>query len=377
MDSLRRNLTQAIPRYKLRSIPNHWIVDASSGLKNYVDQGKPLSQPAAVWPDIADHFECVAEEWLCGRGGPGANDYLATMQGADLVLFNGEGNLYRTNVSAIRGLYLCWLAKSKLGLPAIFLNGTVHLTDVVPILPAIVRKTFAALDAVIVREPYSVRNLQEYAPGVPVQMVPDAVFGLPRELADASRVMRAFGPALADRGYFCFGPGAMPLDYRYPSRSALFRLITELKQLGLQAVLVAKDFTDEFLEDVAKDTDSIYFGPHYDYRDLMAVLANARFQVTGRYHILILGAIVGCPSIALAGTTFKNHGLCEMLEGQMAGPFDSTDLWSCLDAIKQQAAEYVAADGSARQRLQARAARLAAQSFELGSTARAVLGRRG
>ena len=81
-----------------------------------------------------------------------------------MVVLNGEGSVYRTNLSAIRELFIAWLCKCHLGIPTIFVNATVHLTDVMPILPAMVRKTLPVLDAVAVREPLSLRNLAHYAP---------------------------------------------------------------------------------------------------------------------------------------------------------------------------------------------------------------------
>src|SRR6185312_17283704 len=105
-------------------------------------------------------------EWTEGRGGPGAQEYLSRFEAADLVVLNGEGSLYRTNPSAIRELFLAWLAREQLGIPTVFINGMVHLTGVLPVLPAMVRKTFATLDAVAVREPCSLRNLRQYAPEV-------------------------------------------------------------------------------------------------------------------------------------------------------------------------------------------------------------------
>ena len=59
-------------------------------------------------------------------------------------MLNGEGSVYRTNLSAIRELFIAWLCKCHLGIPTIFVNATVHLTDVMPILPAMVRKTLPA-----------------------------------------------------------------------------------------------------------------------------------------------------------------------------------------------------------------------------------------
>src|SRR6185437_8689291 len=107
-----------------------------------------------------------------------ARELLKRLQGADLVVLNGEGSVYRTNLSAIRELFIAWLCKHQLGISTILVNATVHLTDVMPILPAMVRKTLPVLDAVAVREPVSRRNLAQYAPDVAVGLIPDSAFAL-------------------------------------------------------------------------------------------------------------------------------------------------------------------------------------------------------
>jgi hypothetical protein len=125
----------------------------------FVAGGAGMVQPPAIYPEVADQFDDLADEWLAGQGGPGAEEFLSRLRGADAVLLNGEGSLYRTNLSAIRELFVAWLCKTRLGIPTVYLNGRVHLTNVMPILPAMVRKTFAELDAVAVRDPFSLRNL--------------------------------------------------------------------------------------------------------------------------------------------------------------------------------------------------------------------------
>jgi hypothetical protein len=152
VDGFMRILSDSVPNAVIRPIPSHWLLDLSHGLGAFVDQGAGMRQLPARYPAIADEFDQVADKWLEGSGGPGANELLRRFEGADLIILNGEGSVYRTNLSAIRELFLAWLCKSRLGIPTVFVNATVHLTDVMPILPAMVRKTFPLLDAVWVSE---------------------------------------------------------------------------------------------------------------------------------------------------------------------------------------------------------------------------------
>jgi polysaccharide pyruvyl transferase WcaK-like protein len=365
VDGLKQIIAGAIPAHRLVPIPSHWLFDAADGLAAFWNGGQDLAQPQALWPDVADQFEIVAEEWLAGRGGPGAADFLARLSGADLVILNGEGSLYRTNVSAIRELFLAWFARTRLNIPTLFLNGLVHLTLVVPVLPAMVRKTFAVLDGVAVREPCSLRNLNEYVPGVAARFFPDSAYALDPDPGDTPRSVSDLVARLGGQDYFCFDPGSMPIDHQYGQRSALYQLISKLKQTGLQAVIVASSNLEGYAEQLARDTGSPYFPLQASYRDLMALLSGAKFQVTGRYHNPILGAMVGCPSISIATSSHKNHGTCEALGGLIGMPFDGTDLRTHTPAMLERAQDYIDHQATLRPSLQAAAARLRAQTAEM------------
>lgn len=370
LDSL---LSQTNPTAETRFLPSQWLVDTSHGIESMV-KGAQKAQPQAVFPDVADQFEEIADEWERGGGGPGSKGFLKKFEGVDLVLLNGEGSIYRTNLSAMRELFLAWYAKTRLGLPTLFMNGTIHLTDVVPVLPAMVRKTFPLLDAVTVREPYSLRNLQQYVPNVSAKVVPDSAFHLAHLVAE-NRIDLKESKFHVDGDYFCLDMGPLPNDHRKPGTSALHQLIGELKKLGLQAVLIGKQFpTDRFVEKLAGETNSLYFDPSHTFNDLMSLQANAKFQVAGRYHYLILASIVGCPSIALATVSHKVHGVCELLGGQIGTPHDPTDLRSCTDRIIAQARGYLSEQANLRPSLQSTSLELADRSLELGKLVNDSLG---
>ena len=374
MEGLLRILTAAIPDHTLRLIPSHWLIETEFFREFY--KGSSLAQPAAIWPEVADQFECIADKWLAGRGGLGVDAYLKTLDGVDVVILNGEGSMYRTNMSAIRELFVAWFAKTKLGIPTVFLNGLVHLTLVVPILPAMMRKTFRVLDAVAVRDPYSLRNLQEFMPEIPVKLFPDSALAVPLETDNPSPGVNALFKKLGNTDFFCFDPGPMPMDHRFGTRSAAYRLITELKQLAPQAVMVASvPGAAPMLKQLAADTDSIYLEHQPSYRDLMAVLARAKFQISGRIHDAVLGARVGCPVISIGSTSHKVHGVCELLG--FSEPYDGTDLWSSIERIKAHAASHLANGVVLRNEIKSNAARLAAESFEIGVIVKDVLAKQG
>ena len=374
MEGLLHTFRAAIPKHTLRFIPSHWLIDSQFGFSAF-HNGSSLVQPRAIWPEVADQFDAIADEWLAGRGGPGVEAYMRKMKDVDLLVLNGEGSMYRTNLSAIRELFIAWLAKTRLGIPSVFINGLVHLTAVVPVLPAMMRKTFSVLDAVAVRDPYSLRNVQEFMPDIPVRLIPDSALALPVELDEPSADVKALFTALGTKPFFCFEPGPMPIDYRFRQRSSLYRLITELKELVPTAVLVASAPAEgAMLQRLAADTNSIYLPQQPSYRDLMAVLARTRFLLSGRNHNPVVGALVGCPTISIASTSHKVHGICELLG--FDAPYDGTDLWRCIDDIKAHAARHLAGGEALRASIKAKASHLGTEAFEFGTMIRDVLSER-
>lgn len=341
VDGLLPILSQSMPNATILPIPSHWLRSPSDDLGDIDGRGTTVRYRLATFPTVADQFEMVADEWMTGRGGPAAADFLNLFDRADMILLNGEGSIYRTNQTAIRELFLAWFAKARLGKPTVYLNGGVHLTDVVPILPAMVRKTFGSLDAVAVREPCSLRNLQEHAPDVEAHLFPDAAFSITANEARASASVESVLAQVGDAPYFCFDPGAMPMDARGGKGSALFQLTTALQRIVPRAVFVASAPADRYIEEVAQATGALFTNAIADYREFMALVSGAQFLVSGRYHNVILAGIMGCPSIAFASTTHKVHGACEMLDGVVGTPYDGTYLRPDLEAITQRARAYV------------------------------------
>jgi polysaccharide pyruvyl transferase WcaK-like protein len=373
VDGLIELLVHNLPNPRILPIPSHWLLDTSSGLDAFIDGGRGLRPPRATFPAVADEFDALADDWMDGRGGRDADEYLSRLVEADLVVLNGEGSIYRTNQSAIRELFLAWLAKDRLGTPTIFVNGTVHLTDVVPVLPAMVRKTFPRLDAVAVREPWSLRNLQAHAPEVDAQVLPDSAFVLSPAAARVTPSVAAIRRRIGSAPYFCFDPGPMPMDSR-SRNSAVSRLIGALTRVTSRAVLVNSPWTDPYVPRIAEEVGAVYVDTIADYREYMALVADAQFVVSGRYHNTILAAIMGCPAITFASASHKVHGACEMLSGLVGSPYDGTHLVPQLEAIQHHARHYVEHRHELKRKLEEVCARRRLEVQGLGRLAADALG---
>jgi len=218
--------------------------------------------------------------------------------------------------------------------------------------------------------------VQEFMTEIPVKLIPDSALALPVEIDDVSPGVKSLFSELGNKEFFCFDPGPMPNDHRFGRQSAMYQLIMEIKKLVPQAVMVASAPAEKpMLRQLATETDSIYLELQPSYRDLMAVLARTKFQISGRNHNPVLGALVGCPAISIATTSHKVHGICELLG--FDAPYDGTDIRSNIDDIKAHAARHLAAGAALRNEIKKNAARLAVESLDMGVIVRDVLANQG
>lgn len=290
------------------------------------------------YPEVADDFDCFADEWLAGFGGPQGNEFLAYAAKADLVVYNGENSIYRNTPEGCHGIFLLWLTKTRLGKPSCIVNHTAQQNGVLPIMDGMIQLVFPKLDLVAVREPCSLDNLQKLGINN-AKMFPDVVFSFrPLEFSRVKIEKWRQQYNLLDQSYFCFSASGLPVSKpRGLWDGEVTELVRNLKALGLQAVLLAKDPWCLFLEEVAKRTDSIFFGPDHQFHDLWPLFEGASFLVTGHYHYAIFCAMVGCPFVPMTVTNHKMRGLCRLLQWKHSQPFDATYLGKCGNQIVAEA----------------------------------------
>ena len=324
-----------------------------------------------VLPRVADEFEFIADLWLQGKGGRGADEFIEKARGADAVIFNAEGSTYRDdNICALKGLFMLWFAKTKLGKRSLFLNGSVTLTRVDATLPAMVKKVFSAIDVAAVREPDSYRNILDYYPELEgkIRMVPDSTYALEldqRTLGDCK---------FLDLNFFALSLSMLPVDFRRTrDTSSLVHMIRELKKIVPNAVLLGKDKEDQILKDVARLTGAFFIGPSYDYQSVLNILKRAKFIISGRYHNAIFATKVGCPVIPMHTSSQKIYGLAALFKGIMPKPIDPTDLWNEEKRVLNHASLILEQGDSLRTAYKERAAELREEALRLAGSIRDIL----
>ncbi len=325
-----------------------------------------FSRKVRFYPEVIDDFDYWADRWLKGDCGPHSKDFLDLARESDIVVYNGENSLYRNTPEGCHGLFLLYLAKTRLNKPACLVNHTSHFNEVKPILRSMALKVYPQLDLVAVRESASKANLESI--GIHrVESFPDVAFYQSPDDSSPERVeeflMRS---SLKPNEFFCLSASGLPASMpRGEYDGEITKLVRRLKQkTGLQSVLVAKDPWCLPLKDVAERTGSVFFGPEYRYQDLWHLFRESNHLITGHYHYAIFAAMVGCPFVPLSVNNHKMRGLCEMLEWHLTNPFDSTGLASCSEDICMEATKLMKNRVGYRQQLS-----LKAREFKEGTRA--------
>ncbi len=291
-------------------------------------------------PLVTDEFEFIADKWINNQSTKGTKEIMYLLNKSDFVVFNAEGSTYRNNRSAIRALYILWFASRKLNKPSFFLNGSVTITSVDPIIPAMIRKTFSQIEGISVREPTSFKNIINYYPALEskVKMIPDSAFSVDTNNLKLSYKVKSLD---LNKEYFCFSTSMLPIDYRKSkNKSAIFHILSEMKSKIPNLFILAKDIEDQFLRGLANDINATFIGPEYTYEDVLYILSRAKLLFSGRYHHIIFSTKVGTPVIPMNTTSHKIVGLQQLFKDLMPVPVDPTNLWTekekILEYMKQQ-----------------------------------------
>jgi polysaccharide pyruvyl transferase WcaK-like protein len=241
------------------------------------------------------------------------------VRSADLVFFQGEGTISGvTDFSSGVGLLLLpFVAKHAWGKPVISLNQTIFGQD--SELLRVFRMMFNSFDFVGVREGASLEFAKSFGVN-PCHFIPDAAF-----LTRPSPDPRLPKPE-PSKGLFCVTDSASRGPH---ADEQIFFCADRIRaETGLTPVLAISK--SRRLINMARShwSGGTYevLDPEVNYRSVAHTLKECEFLVGGRYHMGIMAAAVGTPTILLTGNTFKNEGLAAMLQAPFpVRTFDDTN----------------------------------------------------
>lgn len=234
-------------------------------------------------------------------------DLLEPICTADLVLFQGEGTMTGTDfIRADRLLLLPWVAQHALGKPVIWLNQTLFSADA-EFTDALLH-VLSGVEQLWVREPASLHWLNRHGV-MHARLVPDTAFLTdPLDHGDIQE-------RLAGRRYFCVTGSAALFADRIPAFLDAIREIAN--RTGLLPVFACSAGRDLQLAEAAAQAwpkgSHLRLPAGLGYPAVAHHLTQATMLVGGRYHLSILAAIGGTPSVLLETNTVKLDGLVELL----------------------------------------------------------------
>ena len=347
-------LKDSCPRMELRCIPSISLWSSTS----------KAGAATMVLPTLADDYEETASAWQAGRGGSEAEAFIKQVRWADLLIYNGEGSIYRRNHSAIKALFMSWYARKILGKPCAYLNGGLHLTHVEPFLPPMARRTLLELDAVTIRESWSLQCAREFVPGIEAELIPDSAFYYaPESLADVE-----------PGSYFCVAGGQMPHSLLRGKDAPICRLIQALQRKGLKAVILAREDEDQYLAGVAELCGATFYGRNLGVDEVLGLLRSAALQLSGRYHHFIFGTLWGVPSIGFSAMSHKVQGVAEWFGPLLKPVRNSTMLGMEWGETMAQAESYLTAGVDLRRQIAQRARELGEMTRRYGAIAASLAG---
>lgn len=323
----------AAPRLDMVPLPPRHLIDHLIERRHGGRIERILSSPRPSADDLA-FLERLARRRF--------RAFVDVVEAADLVVFQGEGTLGRREFTrGVRLLALPFLARMKWKKPVIALNLSAFAVadQAVPLLANVL----GSFDVLAVREPASLAFCRD--------------IGLEHALLcpDMAFLTRHDGPPPAaagtgGRGYFCVsGSAALGL---YPLRRYV-RLIEDLAvDLNLEPVILYAKRKDSWIRDAARAlwrrarAQTASRKSHPSYRDLLPLLAGAKFIIGGRYHISILASAAGTPPILLPGNSHKTEGLARLI-GRDVCVHDLADEM----AVRREAARLAAGSAEGRERL--------------------------
>jgi polysaccharide pyruvyl transferase WcaK-like protein len=225
---------------------------------------------------------------------------------ADVIFFQAEGTMMGSTEfhTGARLFLLPYVAKRAWGKPVISLNQSLFGRDEQLLRAA--AQVFAAFDIFALRESASLELARELRIKNACY-VPDAAF-LTRASPDPLL------PQLDDRQeYFCLTGSALRDDNHHEKVLQIADRIR--RETRLVPVLAAAKDTAlvERAREVWSHGEYEVVSSQTHYPAIAHLLKSCKFLLGGRYHMAIMAAAIGTPSILLRGNTFKNEGLASML----------------------------------------------------------------
>lgn len=366
-------LCAVMDRQKVKQLPG--VGSLSGGLL------AALGTPRAMTHDL-DRNEALVRR--AARHHPEIARALGDIDRCDALMMNMEGDGIfpaQPRRHLLFFLTLIHLAKNA-GKRVYVLNGMLSAdprTGINRETLALARDVFGRADLLTLRESVSKAFQEQHMPDVKTVMRPDAVYTWQPMFADADPHARfrpsalwtyfdKSGVSLPDqvtRPYVAIGGSSAALWQLDKARESYRKLVAEVKRLGLGVVLVESCHGDSFLRGVARESGAAFIPVRTPIAAAVAVLAQARLFISGRWHPSIMASLNGTPCVFLGSNSHKTLSIQQQLEYADPHEFPVAPGMADCRAIVERGAALLEAGGAQRERITRVARRLGAEASAL------------
>lgn len=289
------------------------LIDQLARLTDLPIQTRPLGDGYQYFSPLVErrkaHTPTAWDIAVTQRLGDG--DFRAAIERADLVVANLEGTFHHHTVGAL-ALGGALAAAHRLNRRVWAVNGSVEAIE-----PWLLESALSPCEIVAVREPCSHRWLN--AQGLSSRLSTDCAF-----LSDAfvSRASHATSrTALYTPGVLARLPGPR-------SEPALaIRDMQALAARGFTPIYFQVDAEEAPIADLVRQSGwDVRRAADTPLEQFASLLRSVDLVVSGRYHVLIFGAMVGVPIVAKPSNTWKVEGVMELFGRPDAIADDTSDL---------------------------------------------------
>ena len=334
--------------------------------------------PAPLRPDLAITTpQDLAELLLKHRTDTAVAPLIETIQRAELVVVNGEGDLIASDPPRRKLVFLLGLMEvaHRLGIPCAYVNAMVSDPPAearnASVLDA-ARSVLSRCSVMALRDHQSVDLARDLDLHAAPQWVPDALFTwsrlAPLPVERVAPVLRTAWPNEDGTGleldlpYVCVSGSSAYSRGRKPPVSGFVDLVCSLRSEGLHPVLVESAEADGFLQAVARETSTPLVPWATNVHAVRAILGGASAFVSGRHHPSILAALGGTRPVMFGSNSHKNTSLLALMGVEPASEQDADLDAGAVTALVDATLLAVSESGTTRDALRARC-------FELGTEA--------
>lgn len=226
----------------------------------------------------------------------------------DVVCFNGEGAIHEKSGHFFR--LVCSLHAFKMSGKRVY--SLYQTIDLKPggVRARLLQSVYPSLDRVEVREPVSLRVLEQF--GIPGELGGDAAYAMPRISEEERRKLVA--PYGLEKPFIAV-TASSALERNPSSVAVMDRLLDVLSTFGREILFLANTKTDLFLAEklAARHRFRVIDYDQAKFREAVSIISMADLIVGGRQHPNIFAAEYGVPFIGLSGNTHKMRGVVEIL----------------------------------------------------------------